>query len=127
MKIVLTVRIFFLKMYGFFQKKVRILRFFFENCTDCTDIFRKLYGLYRFFSENVRIFSKKFWPSCMFFLGGRGGADFALRGEIQGGQNFFEKIRTFSNPYNPYNFRKKSVHFLKNPYNFRKLKNLNST
>ena len=64
---------------------------------------------------------------------------------IQGGQNFFEqirtKIRTFSeeirtirtifekksvqsvqfflkNPYNPYIFLNQSVHFLKNPYIF---------
>ena len=35
------------KMYGFFQK-----------CTDCTDFFRKLYGLYGFFSKSVRIFSE---------------------------------------------------------------------
>ena len=42
--------------------------FFFENCTDCTDFFRKLYGFFfskivRIFSVNVRIFSKKFYKN----------------------------------------------------------------
>jgi len=44
------------KMYGSFKKCTDCTDFFKKNCTDCTDCFSKIVRIVRISSENVRIF-----------------------------------------------------------------------